>query len=39
MNDISKIWDEIQKPKNFSKGPQDYFNIRFVTLSHFKVNF
>ena len=37
MNDINKIWDEIQKPKNFNKKPSDYFRIDFFTLPHFKV--
>ena len=35
--DINKIWNDINKPKNFTKKANDYFKIDFFTLPHFKV--
>lgn len=36
-DDIYKIWNEISKPKEFQNAFYDkFFDIEFVTLSHFK---
>ena len=36
-DDINKIWNDISKPKNFTKKANEYFKIDFFTLPHYKV--